>query len=68
MAELTAFHTGQTVERITQDSDRDRWFSADEAKEYGLIDDVMTSAAGCSGRGRHGRLSPYHSPFRPQPT
>lgn len=45
MAELTAFHTGQTVERITQDSDRDRWFSADEAKEYGLIDDVMTSAA-----------------------
>ncbi|TSB30465.1 ATP-dependent Clp protease proteolytic subunit [Streptomyces benahoarensis] len=54
MAELTAFHTGQTVERITQDSDRDRWFSADEAKEYGLIDDVMTSAAGVPGGGGTG--------------
>ena len=41
MAELTAQHTGQTVEQITRDSDRDRWFTAEEAKEYGLIDDVM---------------------------
>jgi ATP-dependent Clp protease protease subunit len=32
MAELIADHTGQTVEQITNDSDRDRWFTADEAK------------------------------------
>ena len=41
MAELTALHTGQTVEQITRDADRDRWFTAEEAKEYGLIDEVM---------------------------
>ena len=44
MAELTAQHTGQTVEQITRDSDRDRWFTAEEAKEYGLIDEVIRSA------------------------
>ena len=38
MAELIAEHTGQTVEQITTDSDRDRWFSAEEAKEYGFVD------------------------------
>ena len=38
MAELIAFHSGQTVEKITEDSDRDRWFDAEEAKSYGLID------------------------------
>ncbi|PGH50394.1 ATP-dependent Clp protease proteolytic subunit [Streptomyces sp. Ru87] len=54
MAELTAFHTGQTVEQITRDSDRDRWFSAQEAKEYGLIDEVMTSASGVPGGGGTG--------------
>src|SRR6188472_56103 len=37
MAELTAQHTGQTIEQITRDSDRDRWFDAHEAKAYGLI-------------------------------
>ena len=45
MAELIAEHTGQTVERIEADSDRDRWFSAEEAKEYGFIDHVFESAA-----------------------
>ena len=45
MAELIAEHTGQTVEQITKDSDRDRWFSAEEALKYGLIDKVYTSAA-----------------------
>jgi ATP-dependent Clp protease, protease subunit len=44
MAERIAFHTGQPVERIERDSDRDRWFTADEAKEYGFIDQVITSA------------------------
>lgn len=45
MAQLIAEHSGQTVETIEADSDRDRWFTADEAKEYGLIDHVYTSAA-----------------------
>ncbi|HLI15919.1 MAG TPA: ATP-dependent Clp protease proteolytic subunit [Acidimicrobiales bacterium] len=41
MAERIAFHTGQTVERIEADSDRDRWFTAEEAREYGFIDRVI---------------------------
>ena len=41
MAELIAFHTGQTVDQITADSERDRWFTAEEAKEYGMIDNVI---------------------------
>ncbi|HEY8979232.1 MAG TPA: ATP-dependent Clp protease proteolytic subunit [Streptomyces sp.] len=54
MAELTALHTGQTVDQITRDSDRDRWFDAHEAKEYGLIDDVIATAAGMPGGGGTG--------------
>ena len=45
MAELIAFHTGQKIETITADSDRDRWFTAEEAKEYGFVDHVIKSAA-----------------------
>ena len=45
MAELIAFHTGQKPETITADSDRDRWFTAEEAKEYGFVDHVVKSAA-----------------------
>ena len=41
MAERIAFHTGQSVERIEADSDRDRWFSAEEAVRYGFIDAVV---------------------------
>jgi ATP-dependent Clp protease protease subunit len=41
LAERIAFHTGQPVERIEADSDRDRWFSAEEAKDYGFIDAVV---------------------------
>jgi ATP-dependent Clp protease protease subunit len=44
MAELIAEHTGQTVERILADSDRDRWFTAQEALEYGFVDHVMSRA------------------------
>ncbi|MEU1662643.1 ATP-dependent Clp protease proteolytic subunit [Streptomyces sparsogenes] len=54
MAQLTALHTGQTVEQITRDSDRDRWFSAEEAKEYGLVDEVIASAAHIPGGGGTG--------------
>src|SRR5580658_5935881 len=41
MAERIAFHTGQPLERIETDSDRDRWFTAQEAKDYGFIDQVI---------------------------
>jgi ATP-dependent Clp protease protease subunit len=41
MAELTAQHTGQTVERILADGDRDRWFTPEEAREYGMVDEVI---------------------------
>jgi ATP-dependent Clp protease protease subunit len=43
--ELQSFHTGQPVERINEDSDRDRWFGAQEALEYGFVDHVVTRAA-----------------------
>ncbi|MCX4745769.1 ATP-dependent Clp protease proteolytic subunit [Kitasatospora sp. NBC_01287] len=54
MAELIAQHSGRTVEQITADSDRDRWFTAEQAKEYGLIDDIMHSAADVPGGGGTG--------------
>ena len=41
MNELYAFHTGQSVEQIEKDMDRDRYMSADEAKTYGIIDHVF---------------------------
>ncbi len=44
MAELIAGHTGQTVEKIIADFDRDRWFSAQEALEYGFVDHVISRA------------------------
>ncbi len=44
MAELIAQHTGQTVEQITKDSDRDRWFTAEQAKDYGFVDHVIAHA------------------------
>ena len=50
MAELIAEHTGQTEEQIEQDSDRDRWFTAAEAKDYGFVDHVITRAD-MAGRG-----------------
>jgi ATP-dependent Clp protease protease subunit len=48
MAERIAFHTGQPVERIEADSDRDRWFTAQEAQDYGFIDQVIERAADVS--------------------
>ncbi|MEV6924218.1 ATP-dependent Clp protease proteolytic subunit [Dactylosporangium sp. NPDC051485] len=41
---LIAEHTGQTVEQIETDSDRDRWFTATEAKDYGFVDRVVQGA------------------------
>src|SRR3954471_3911751 len=43
MAERIAFHTGQNVEQIEADSDRDRWFKPEEAKNYGIVDRVLTN-------------------------
>ena len=42
--ERTAYHTGQPIEQIERDADRDRWFTAEEAKEYGFVDKVIRSA------------------------
>jgi ATP-dependent Clp protease protease subunit len=39
--EIIAFHSGQTVERVEKDSDRDYWMTAEEAKAYGMIDEIL---------------------------
>lgn len=44
LQQLISQHTGQPIERIERDSDRERWFSAEEAKEYGFIDHVVRSS------------------------
>ena len=49
MAELIAEHTGQDVEQIEKDSDRDRWFTAAEAKEYGFVDYVYERSEDAPG-------------------
>lgn len=41
MAQLIAEHSGQPIEQIQEDSERDRWFTAEQAKEYGLCDNVI---------------------------
>jgi ATP-dependent Clp protease protease subunit len=41
MAEITAQQTGQSVEQIEKDADRDRWFTAAQAKDYGFVDEVI---------------------------
>uniref|UniRef100_A0AAU1LWR0 ATP-dependent Clp protease proteolytic subunit n=1 Tax=Streptomyces sp. NBC_00148 TaxID=2903626 RepID=A0AAU1LWR0_9ACTN len=40
---ITAAHTGQSAETISRDGDRDRWFTAGQAKEYGMVDHVVES-------------------------
>jgi ATP-dependent Clp protease protease subunit len=45
LAERIAFHTGKPVEQIVADSDRNRWFTAQEALEYGFIDAVIEHSA-----------------------
>jgi ATP-dependent Clp protease, protease subunit len=49
MAELIAQHTGQTLDQIELDSDRDRWFTAEEAMAYGFVDHVYTHAGQAPG-------------------
>ncbi len=47
--ELQAMHTGKSVEQVTTDADRDRWFTASEALEYGFIDHVISHANQANG-------------------
>ena len=51
LAEITAEQTGKTVEQINADGDRDRWFTAKEALEYGFVDHIRESAADVIGGG-----------------
>ncbi len=39
--EILSFHTGRTVEQVSKDTDRDKYLSSEEAKEYGLIDNIL---------------------------
>ncbi|HOX08860.1 MAG TPA: ATP-dependent Clp endopeptidase proteolytic subunit ClpP [Planctomycetota bacterium] len=43
--EILAVHTGQPVEKVEKDTDRDRFLSAEEAKAYGLVDEILTTQA-----------------------
>ncbi|MEO5653250.1 MAG: ATP-dependent Clp protease proteolytic subunit, partial [Marmoricola sp.] len=54
--ELISKHTGQALEQVETDADRDRWFTAPQAKEYGFIDHVVSSALQAADEGR-----PAHS-------
>ncbi|MDT0269185.1 ATP-dependent Clp protease proteolytic subunit [Streptomyces sp. DSM 44915] len=54
MAKLSAQHSGVSEEQWERDADRDRWFSAEEARDYGLLDRVITSAADITGGGGTG--------------
>jgi ATP-dependent Clp protease protease subunit len=51
MSERIAWHTGQPLERIQADWDRDRWFTADEARDYGIVDHVIRSSRETSSAG-----------------
>ena len=48
MAQIIAYHSGQPVDRVERDIDRDFYMTAQEAKEYGIIDDVVTPVRGVS--------------------
>ena len=53
--ELISKHTGQALEQVETDADRDRWFTAEQAKDYGFIDHVVTSAREAADEGRPAR-------------
>ncbi|MCB2412255.1 ATP-dependent Clp protease proteolytic subunit [Demequina sp. TTPB684] len=55
LAELTAAQTGKSVEQISKDADRDRWFTAPEAREYGFVDKVITNAAEAGDKSQGGK-------------
>lgn len=51
LSELNAKHTGKTVEQILKDSDRDYWFTAEEALDYGFVDHIITNSTAVIGGG-----------------
>jgi len=51
LAEITAEATGKSVDQIMKDGDRDRWFTAEEALEYGFVDHIRASASDVIGGG-----------------
>ncbi|MFG2195519.1 ATP-dependent Clp protease proteolytic subunit [Streptomyces sp. NPDC048639] len=53
---ITAEHTGQTAETVARDGDRDRWFTAQQAKEYGMVDRVVESLADVRPAGSQRRM------------
>jgi ATP-dependent Clp protease protease subunit len=55
LLELISEHTGQALEQVIADADRDRWFTAQEALEYGLVDQVIKSALQAADEGRPAR-------------
>ncbi|MBA0052318.1 ATP-dependent Clp protease proteolytic subunit [Streptomyces sp. AJS327] len=56
MRRLTARHTGQTEETIARDSDRDRWFTAEQAREYGMVDRVVETLEDVRPEGTRRRM------------
>jgi ATP-dependent Clp protease protease subunit len=53
--ELISQHTGQELSQVESDADRDRWFTAEQAKDYGFIDHVITSALQAADEGKPAR-------------
>jgi ATP-dependent Clp protease protease subunit len=53
LASITAEQTGKTVDQIMQDGDRDRWFTAQEALDYGFIDHIQEFAGSATGVGKN---------------
>jgi ATP-dependent Clp protease protease subunit len=51
LQERIARHTGRTVEEVEADADRDRWFTAEQARDYGIVDHVVGSVAQLSSAG-----------------
>ena len=51
MSEIIAHHSGRPVEQVADDIDRDRYMTAGEARDYGIIDDIILPAAGACAPG-----------------
>ncbi len=58
MAEIIAFHSGQSVEQVERDIDRDFFMTAEEAKSYGLVDDIIAPTRGLCAAGAAGGADP----------
>ena len=56
LLQLISDHTGQPLEQVIADADRDRWFTAEQAKEYGMVDRVVESLADVRPAGSQRRL------------